>query len=716
MNGRRFPRLPLFVFSRRPAARPRWTAPLALLAAWALLAAAPISAAPAGLASGAPSVPGDSTRAAEEPATETATDASADSVARACGGGGNRSYYFSGLLKVRHDGNTEPLEGVQLRIVRKGSPLKWAQGPDAVTDENGKFQVECTFARDRNGVVPWGKKIRFKVMARFRDGNFKVRKGGWAKNNWFEVAQREGCKKNGCKQFSFTLNGDERAASKTFDTGTLAGKHAYLWRFYNTLQDEMKQEGVGLTDRPGFRRKLTITYPDRNIRRWWSENIQNESSNSWFLFNVHLAEGDWDRQETMIHEWMHRWDVEHTRGSASLVCLFDKHHKAPNNTNAAAKCSGFMEGFAEATAQALNQAHFGAGSPDAFTHEQMREGDADSYEVNTLSEAQRTDIGWQNFLTALWTSNKGAFVSDASSPSGSCFTPKTLGVYDVLQAIKRERPRKAKWLVSGNSTFEWFTGVLEKQVSDFGAKDARFYQLLGDPSITGSDLQAEMCGEGMETSKEPLADAGAASGDFGGVWDTDFGELRLHQIGDYVIGDYADNGVMVGKAGGTCVAGVLHQRGAQRPLPLRRLRRLRPVRGPVGRVRRRSRRHLVRRGRLVAQREQPPDAHPRQHARRRELRVRPIERPSRTDDETPLSGPRASEAAPGPASRWRGPGEPDRLPRAVRRAGLPDGPMTRRLSPARASPRIRWQCRGSRLPPAPGWTAHWTTRPDSWRC
>jgi hypothetical protein len=151
-------------------------------------------------------------------------------------------------------------------------------------------------------------------MARFRDGNFKVRKGGWAKNNWFEVAQREGYKKNGCKKFSFTLNGDERAASKTFDTGTLAGKHAYLWRFYNALQDEMKQEGVGLTDRPGFRRKLTITYPDRNIRRWWSENIQNESSNSWFLFNVHLAEGDWNRQETMIHEWMHRWDVEHTRG------------------------------------------------------------------------------------------------------------------------------------------------------------------------------------------------------------------------------------------------------------------------------------------------------------------------------------------------------------------------------------------------------------------
>ena len=98
--------------------------------------------------------------------------------------------------------------------------------------------------------------------------------------------------------------------------------------------------------------------------------------------------------------------------------------------------------------------------------------------------------------------------------------------------------------------------MLEKHVSDFGAKDARFYQLLGDPSITGSDLQAEMCGEGAETSKEPLADAGAASGDFGGVWDTDFGELRLHQIGDYVIGDYADNGVMVGKASGTCVAGV----------------------------------------------------------------------------------------------------------------------------------------------------------------
>jgi hypothetical protein len=39
----------------------------------------------------------------------------------------------------------------------------------------------------------------------------------------------------------------------------------------------------------------------------------------------------------------------------------------------------------------------------------------------------------------------------------------------------------------------------------------------------------------------------ASAQSFDGRWSSTFGELRLHQIGAYVVGDYADNGVMAGK-------------------------------------------------------------------------------------------------------------------------------------------------------------------------
>ena len=43
---------------------------------------------------------------------------------------------------------------------------------------------------------------------------------------------------------------------------------------------------------------------------------------------------------------------------------------------------------------------------------------------------------------------------------------------------------------------------------------------------------------------------------FAGVWDTTHGEIRLHEIGPYVVGDYSDEGVMLGRRDGDCVSGV----------------------------------------------------------------------------------------------------------------------------------------------------------------
>lgn len=53
--------------------------------------------------------------------------------------------------------------------------------------------------------------------------------------------------------------------------------------------------------------------------------------------------------------------------------------------------------------------------------------------------------------------------------------------------------------------------------------------------------------------------AAAASGPaaaFSGTWETNFGELRLHEVEGYLIGDYRDRGVILAKVSGDCAAGV----------------------------------------------------------------------------------------------------------------------------------------------------------------
>jgi len=182
---------------------------------------------------------------------------------------GNRTYYFSGKLQVQGEGGTNPLEGAQIRIVRKHSPVKWANvGAHGSTDENGEFNIKCEFARDRNGAMPRGKKIVFKIQARFRNDDLKIRKGGWFKSNWHTIATRRGCKRSekkrpwknipACKEFSFPdLN-------KTFDTSERVGKHAYLFWFYTHLQQEMAKRNVGLYDRPFFTHRIGVTYPDKS--------------------------------------------------------------------------------------------------------------------------------------------------------------------------------------------------------------------------------------------------------------------------------------------------------------------------------------------------------------------------------------------------------------------------------------------------------------------
>lgn len=69
---------------------------------------------------------------------------------------------------------------------------------------------------------------------------------------------------------------------------------------------------------------------------------------------------------------------------------------------------------------------------------------------------------------------------------------------------------------------------------------------------------AEPAGSGGDTGGASRA---ADESHFAGTWKSSFGELRLHKIGSFLIGDYADEGVIVAKVTDGCAAGVFTNGG-----------------------------------------------------------------------------------------------------------------------------------------------------------
>lgn len=417
---------------------------------------------------------------------------------------GNREYRFQGHLRLDRD-EVVGLEGVQVRVVRQHSATRSAARADVVTGPGGYFDVTCKFARDRDGPLPGAERIRFLVRVRFRDDELKIRRGGVGLSDWHTIARPRGCRRPGCMEHEFEIDRTLRPG------GLIPYRHGYIWWTYKRVLEALREEGVGdLRSRWLQSSQITVIHPDRHA---W--NVVRAHETSWFAHKVHLAEDDWDDARTMIHELMHQWDLDHTDGSKSLNCLFDAHHKDPDAWRSG-RCSGFMEGFAEAMAQELTQLVFGGGRPELYAHGQMRDGDGPKYPIPDLRAAQRTDDGWQNFLTFLWTSNEfGGFWDSADD---EWCNPPDVSAFEVLRAIRDAEPRKDGWWPQkSKATFEWFTDVLQAQVEGFGPDEALFYRLLGDPSRTAQEIR-----EGTEDLCDDRSGAPIAAGiaEAGGGWQT----------------------------------------------------------------------------------------------------------------------------------------------------------------------------------------------------
>jgi len=400
-------------------------------------------------------------------------------------------YHFSGRLLAQHNGERVPLQGVKVRVKRQGGT--GAGRKTVTTDSQGRFGDTWRFARDRDGIGPGRKNIRFAVQAQFNSAALKISLGGRPLKPWDTLAEVEG---KDCIQFilrTHVFNADAKSDLR------YTARRAYLYAVPDRLLQKLRWENVGLKS------QLQVIYPDRHVYSLVMDS-------SWYIHKSHIVWDGWSDVRTLIHETMHQWDVNWLKGEKNLVCIADAHHKPPSNWRSS-RCSGFMEGFAEATARAIFNDLFAGhtfystrgryGGPQ--TREQLRNDNDTSGSIRNLDEAERNDDGWRNFLQFIIWENEWASFENEGVPNLRHCQPGDVNVYTMLRALKAESASKSN-IVKGNATFAWFARIMQRRVSGFSARDARFYRFFGNPSLSGAQIQQEMCADELARQEETKRD------------------------------------------------------------------------------------------------------------------------------------------------------------------------------------------------------------------
>ncbi|MEN3972266.1 hypothetical protein WJS89_06255 [Sphingomicrobium sp. XHP0235] len=400
-------------------------------------------------------------------------------------------YRFSGSIAVQHNGVIEPLKMAQVRVKRRGGT--GAGRATVRSNGNGEYDGSWTFDRDGNGLAPGRPDIQFDVQVRLlQPGMLAINAPRATQPEWQTIASHSG---KDCQRFLLTrptVLDTDRAGDPNRDFN----RRAFIWTAYRRLQERLGR----LELRPD--KQMNFVYPDRTVGMGGNDN------GSYYVLRGHIDDNDWNNIGVLIHEYMHGWHMAFMRGEISKDCIWASHHKAARDKRAT-RCSGFMEGFAEATGQQLTKELFD-GQPyyrrtadqrlrfyGPLSSSELRSG-ARSGNVGPITnrdEAERTDVGWTNFLLHHLWPNIWMPAVRSNEPGvdnlGQC-QPMTPTIWQLLKAVKNERPSYA----GGQATFNWFAQILRGQVDGYTAKDATTYQTLGDPSESEAALQQRLCPRG----------------------------------------------------------------------------------------------------------------------------------------------------------------------------------------------------------------------------
>lgn len=410
------------------------------------------------------------------------------------------SYNFDVTLRVRHQlaalrdslGTSAPLEDVRVRIsARVRAPgAWWVPWKTVRTDEDGGtdiliFQKSCRPARE----------YRIRVM--FRSPELEIRQGnatrpGTRKVVWYTIDRGD----LPTEHHTVSLDAEFAPGGARALGDREPRRHARIWSLYRETLDFMEEEyGSGLA----FENKVKVKYPHTpDLAPQQRRSFANPTTKVVYL--VRNRSGDAaDEVLVMLHELMHIWAYQHSRGEGVLTSYFVfngfETHGVVDDPAVA-----FHEGFAEHAAQVLMRDMLGRGAfpREPRTHTWLR-----GYGVTTAGEAYRADEGWESLFVLMAADD----VWEYDLKAGADRAPRSVSLGSLARSCGLPRV-----------SFEDLLWLFEKGVAgvnrtaddpDLRAKfvDSRFFLrdplnfeqweahfVLVDPQVSQAEIVTALCG------------------------------------------------------------------------------------------------------------------------------------------------------------------------------------------------------------------------------
>jgi hypothetical protein len=410
-----------------------------------------------------------------------------------------QTWKVEGRVEVRHTlpelqtirGNTSPLKGITVRVqARSKVPFgwgTWASWGKVTTNDDGEFSVTKTKGSDRR---------QFRIKILFDDDRLRLKEGDETSvsfgGNGFPVDVNLDL----TDKDWFVIHDDSDSTpdgrrAGTHDLGALRAEPmrvrrlADMWVLVGLVLDDLDRMGSAF----GLDRKQVMKFP---------MGIGNGAASSASYSNpvngTVYIKGDEFHARTIIHELMHQWAYDRTRGEDGMAWQLAKHgttHAARENTTFVP----FHEAFADWAPYELlrrisNHAltTFQEDNSDSIPgrpYSRAYLGAALGPSERNLDNVDYTERGWRSLFTLLtWDTVdtldfdvSGRYADDSGQPDFACRGLRTgLTFKQVLEAINTHSN------IPGADR-PWRNHELN--VDDFLARAQRVHEQLTDAAVAG---------------------------------------------------------------------------------------------------------------------------------------------------------------------------------------------------------------------------------------